>query len=92
MSRIKEFKFPTSFPTSTLLIIFPTQVFAFVLKCDASVWGKFDWTKLTTVAVANFYDAELMCHAHQQGVRVVKLGMAKNCTLSYVQRKVNLLI
>ncbi|KAK8397859.1 hypothetical protein O3P69_004572 [Scylla paramamosain] len=51
-----------------------TEVFAFVVKCDASVWGKFDWSKLTTVALANFYDAELICHAHQHGVRVVKLG------------------
>ncbi|MPC11164.1 Di-N-acetylchitobiase [Portunus trituberculatus] len=51
-----------------------TEVFAFVAKCDASVWGKFDWSKLTTVALFNFYDAELVCYAHQQGAQVVKLG------------------
>ena len=59
-------------------IVFP-QVFAFVVKCDSSVWGKFNWSKLTTVALANFYDAELVCHAHRHGVRVVKLGRLK-CT------------
>lgn len=56
-----------------------TQVFAFVLQCNASVWGKFNWSKLTTVALANFYDADLVCHAHQHGVRVVKLGKAAEC-------------
>lgn len=50
------------------------QVFAFVLKCDASVWSKFDWTKLTTIAIAGFYDPHLVCFAHQHGVKVVKLG------------------
>lgn len=50
------------------------EVFAFVVKCNASVWGKFNWSKLTTVALANFYDTDLVCHAHQHGVRVVKLG------------------
>ncbi|XP_042885603.1 di-N-acetylchitobiase-like isoform X2 [Penaeus japonicus] len=50
------------------------EVFAFVLKCDASVWSKFDWTKLTTIAIAGFYDPHLVCFAHQHGVKVVKLG------------------
>ncbi|XP_037782052.1 uncharacterized protein LOC119578555 [Penaeus monodon] len=50
------------------------EVFAFVLKCDSSVWSKFDWTKLTTIAIAGFYDPHLVCFAHQHGVKVVKLG------------------
>ncbi|KAK4296522.1 hypothetical protein Pmani_030981 [Petrolisthes manimaculis] len=50
------------------------EVFAFVLKCDPSVWMKFNWSKLTTIAIVNFYDSDLLCHAHQNGVRVVKLG------------------
>ncbi|KAG0716478.1 Di-N-acetylchitobiase [Chionoecetes opilio] len=59
-------------------------VFAFVVQCDASVWGKFNWSKLTTVALANFYDADLVCHAHHHGVRVVKLGNFPTTQLSNV--------
>lgn len=65
------------------------EVFAFVVKCDASVWGKFNWSKLTTVALANFYDAELVCHAHQHGVRVVKLGDFPTKQLSNVTARRN---
>ncbi|XP_042211370.1 di-N-acetylchitobiase-like isoform X2 [Homarus americanus] len=50
------------------------EVFAFVVHCNASVWWKFNWTKLTTIALAGFYDEDLLCHAHEHGVRVVKLG------------------
>lgn len=50
------------------------EVFAFVLKCDINIWSKFDWTRLTTVALAGFYEADLVCHAHRNGVKVVKLG------------------
>lgn len=51
-----------------------SQVFAFVLKCDPSVWGRFNWSKLTTVALVGFYDTDLLCHAHEHGVQVVKLS------------------
>lgn len=51
-----------------------SEIFAFVLKCDGSVWGKFNWTKLTTIGIAGFYDSSLVCHAHHHGVKVVKLG------------------
>ncbi|KAK8724512.1 hypothetical protein OTU49_011109 [Cherax quadricarinatus] len=50
------------------------EVFAFVLECDASVWGKFNWSKLSTIALAGFYDVDLLCHAHENGVKVVRLG------------------
>nr|XP_045600203.1 di-N-acetylchitobiase-like isoform X2 [Procambarus clarkii] len=50
------------------------EVFAFVLDCDPSVWGKFNWSKLSTIALAGFYDLDLLCHAHEHGVKVVRLG------------------
>ncbi|XP_071542121.1 di-N-acetylchitobiase-like [Panulirus ornatus] len=50
------------------------EVFAFVLDCDASLWGKFNWSKLSTIALVGFYDPDLVCYAHHHGVRVVKLG------------------
>ncbi|KAK7066269.1 hypothetical protein SK128_007269 [Halocaridina rubra] len=50
------------------------EVFAFVLECDITVWSKFYWDKLTTIATAGFYDAYLVCHAHKNGVKVVKMG------------------
>lgn len=44
------------------------------LPTNRSVWEKFDWTKLTTIAIVGFYDPELLCFAHQQSTRVVSLG------------------
>ena len=49
-------------------------MYAFVTRCDKSVWSQYDWTKLTTIALAGFYDAELVCFAHQNKVKVVNLG------------------
>lgn len=57
-----------------ILLLLATQVFAFVLNCNASVWGKFNWSKLSTIAIVGFYESDLVCHAHHHGVRVVKLG------------------
>lgn len=50
-----------------------TEVFAFVLDCEESVWSKFGWDKLTTIALAGKPDADLICHAHDNGVGVVSL-------------------
>jgi hypothetical protein len=50
------------------------QVFAFVLECNSSVWSKFDWEKLTTIVMFNFYDIDLLKHAHDNGVIVAKMG------------------
>ncbi|XP_071542123.1 di-N-acetylchitobiase-like [Panulirus ornatus] len=58
------------------------EVFAFVLNCNASIWGKFNWSKLTTIALVGFYEADLVCLAHQHGVRVVKLGYFPTSDLS----------
>ncbi|KAF2356425.1 Glycoside hydrolase family 18 catalytic domain [Trinorchestia longiramus] len=48
------------------------ELFAFVLECDSTVWSKFDWVKLTTIVMFNFYDSELLVHAHSNGVKVAK--------------------
>lgn len=54
-------------------------MYAFVTRCDKSVWSQYDWTKLTTIALVEFYDAELMCFAHQNNVKVVHLGKFIHC-------------
>ncbi|XP_068236876.1 di-N-acetylchitobiase-like [Palaemon carinicauda] len=50
-----------------------TEVFAFVLDCEESVWSKFNWNKLTTIALAGKANTDLICHAHENGVAVVSL-------------------
>lgn len=82
------------YPTAPHVLTFikksnKTEVFAFVVKCDASVWGKFNWSKITTVGLANFYDAELVCHAHQHGAQVVKLGNFPTTELSNITARKN---
>jgi len=47
------------------------ELFAFMHQCNNSVWGKFDWQKLTTISLLNFFDEEVLCHAHSHGVKVV---------------------
>ncbi|XP_043226760.1 di-N-acetylchitobiase-like isoform X2 [Amphibalanus amphitrite] len=47
------------------------EVFAFVLNTTQSTWLTFDWKKLTTIVLFDFIDAELVCHAHQNNVRVL---------------------
>jgi len=42
--------------------------------CDQKIWKTFDWNKLTTLAVSDCYDSELVCLAHQHNVRVVLFG------------------
>ncbi|RWS07308.1 Di-N-acetylchitobiase-like protein [Dinothrombium tinctorium] len=54
-----------------LITVLPFTVFTFVLPVNRSVWQKFNWNKLTTIALAGFVDRELICHAHRKGVRVV---------------------
>lgn len=34
-------------------------------------WRKYDWGKVTTIALFRPWDDELMCEAHKRGVRVV---------------------
>lgn len=58
------------------------EVFAFVLSCNSSVWGKFNWTKLTTIALVGFKDTELTCFAHSEGVKVVTLANIPKSDLS----------
>lgn len=37
-------------------------------------WKSYNWSIVTTVATFGKYDAELMCHAHSVGARVVLKG------------------
>jgi len=47
------------------------ELFAFMHQCNASTYEKFDWARLTTISLLNFFDEELLCHAHSHGVKVV---------------------
>ncbi|CDQ61384.1 unnamed protein product [Oncorhynchus mykiss] len=43
----------------------------FVFDVGKKAWKSYDWGKVTTVAAFGKYDAELMCHAHSKGARLV---------------------
>eukprot|EP01089_Gocevia_fonbrunei_P013710 TRINITY_DN3570_c0_g3_i1.p1 TRINITY_DN3570_c0_g3~~TRINITY_DN3570_c0_g3_i1.p1 ORF type:complete len:360 (+),score=61.54 TRINITY_DN3570_c0_g3_i1:105-1184(+) len=45
------------------------EILAF--QVTAPNWQKYDWDVLTTVAVFTNLDSEMLCHAHEKGVRVV---------------------
>lgn len=38
-------------------------------------WKSYNWSMVTTLAMFGKYDAELMCHAHSKGARVVLKGI-----------------
>uniref|UniRef100_A0A8C8MIN3 Di-N-acetylchitobiase n=2 Tax=Oncorhynchus tshawytscha TaxID=74940 RepID=A0A8C8MIN3_ONCTS len=46
----------------------------FVFDVGKKAWKSYDWGKVTTVAAFGKYDAELMCHAHSKGARLVLKG------------------
>ncbi|XP_060889628.1 di-N-acetylchitobiase [Labrus mixtus] len=53
----------------------------FVFDVGGKTWKSYNWSMVTTVAVFGKYDAELMCHAHSNGARVVLKG---DVPLSYI--------
>lgn len=46
------------------------------------MWKSVNWTKLTTVTLVDFFNDDVLCVAHEQGVRVLTRGKA-NPKLSY---------
>ncbi|XP_019735815.1 di-N-acetylchitobiase [Hippocampus comes] len=46
----------------------------FVFDVGGKTWKSYNWSVVTTVATFGKYDAELMCHAHSKGARVVLKG------------------
>ncbi|XP_070565593.1 di-N-acetylchitobiase-like [Ptychodera flava] len=61
------------------------EVYAF--SVSPKTWKHYDWSKLTTVVMFGYYDAELMCFAHSQNVKVVFKGYISvaNLTDSYAR-------
>ncbi|KAM9761352.1 di-N-acetylchitobiase [Menidia menidia] len=53
----------------------------FVFDVGGKTWKSYNWSMVTTVAAFGKYDAELMCHAHSKGARVVLKG---DVPLSYI--------
>lgn len=46
----------------------------FVFDIGGKTWKSYNWSMVSTVAMFGKYDAELMCHAHSKGARVVLKG------------------
>lgn len=46
----------------------------FVFDVGGKAWKSYNWSMVTTLAMFGKYDAELMCHAHSKGARVVLKG------------------
>ncbi|CAG08076.1 unnamed protein product, partial [Tetraodon nigroviridis] len=46
----------------------------FVFDVGGKTWKSYNWSMVTTLAMFGKYDAELMCHAHSKGARVVLKG------------------
>ncbi|XP_038053088.1 di-N-acetylchitobiase-like isoform X2 [Patiria miniata] len=65
---------PCSAPALCNVIKTPPRKEVFAFWLGGPHWMKYDWTKLTTVVMFGHYDADLMCYAHSQGVRVTLLG------------------
>ncbi|XP_056132397.1 di-N-acetylchitobiase [Lampris incognitus] len=53
----------------------------FVFDVGGKKWQSYNWSMVTTVAAFGKYDAELMCHAHSKGARLVLKG---DVPLSYI--------
>ena len=45
------------------------QIFAF--SRNGPHWKDYFWDNITTVAVEDGFDPQMMCHAHSKGVRIV---------------------
>ena len=43
----------------------PTKEY-FMFSTKPNVWRKYDWTKVTTIAIFRAWDDELMCEAHRR--------------------------
>ncbi|XP_053324943.1 di-N-acetylchitobiase-like [Spea bombifrons] len=69
----------------------------YVFHVRGQSWKRYDWSKVTTVALFAEYDPELMCFAHSKGARLVLTGDVpindivdpRNRT-AWVREKVNL--
>ncbi|XP_037091684.1 di-N-acetylchitobiase-like [Pollicipes pollicipes] len=48
-----------------------SEVFAFVLNTTEKTWATFDWDKLTAIVLFDFFDPQIVCHAHRHKVRVL---------------------
>ncbi|XP_068175855.1 di-N-acetylchitobiase [Antennarius striatus] len=53
----------------------------FVFDVGGMTWKSYNWSMITTIATFGKYDAELLCHAHSYGARVVLKG---DVPLSYI--------
>ncbi|XP_061681733.1 di-N-acetylchitobiase isoform X2 [Syngnathoides biaculeatus] len=69
----------------------------FVFDVGGKTWKSYNWSVVTTVATFGKFDAELMCHAHSNGARVVLKGdvhlayvVDQNNRTEWITEKVNL--
>lgn len=55
-------------------MIVPYRKEVFVFAVSNKNFKMYDWTKITTVVMVGFYDAEMMCYAHKNGAKAVKIA------------------
>ncbi|XP_046328273.2 di-N-acetylchitobiase-like [Haliotis rufescens] len=50
------------------------EVFMFSRPNDQATWKRYDWSRLTTVAMVGYISHDVMCYAHQHNARAVILA------------------
>lgn len=50
------------------------EVFAFLARCNQTVWKQFPWDKLTTLVLPGWNNTDLLCMAHKNNVRVLRMS------------------
>lgn len=61
--------------SNAFFFLHTNQVHGIILKTNEKVWSHFNWTKLTTVTLIDFFDEKLICVAHEHNVRVLTQGI-----------------
>ncbi|XP_038649360.1 di-N-acetylchitobiase-like [Scyliorhinus canicula] len=57
------------------------QVEVLVFDRGGTDWKHYDWSKLTVIVAMEIIDDELLCHAHEKGVRIVLKGVIQHIHL-----------
>ncbi|XP_033635966.1 di-N-acetylchitobiase-like [Asterias rubens] len=73
---------PCSDPSLCDSVTAPPRKEIFAFSYEAIHWAKYDWSKITTIAMTGEYLPEIMCHAHSVGARAVVKGIFPAANLS----------
>ncbi|GFO06697.1 Di-n-acetylchitobiase [Plakobranchus ocellatus] len=56
------------------------EQYAFSVKNDEKYWNLYDWSKLTTVVTAGYFNMSLVCLAHSHSARVIYMAQVDKKT------------